>query len=213
MYCGEPLTFFHLYSDKSLAILAKHIKTELLPTQNEDEDTNDGRTADISTSLPLLAVESAIKSVLERNNYGIDATSDTGKLPAGLCIWRWEAKKEYRDWLPKAARERADGRHAERVEVSYCLNNISATSNLVVMQAKKHLAIVFDAFSQAERDAILNPKGPTKLPTKDANKTVEATNVSPANVDLKESLQQRKKHQKTKENDSENDQVCWAFTR
>ena len=122
MYCGEPLTFFHLYSDKSLAILAKHIKTELLPTQNEDEDTNDSRTADISTSLPLLAVESAIKSVLERNNYGIDATSDTGKLPAGLCIWRWEAKKEYRDWLPKAARERADGRHAERVEVSYCLS-------------------------------------------------------------------------------------------
>lgn len=81
------------------------------------------------------------------------------------------------------------------------------------MQAKKHLAIVFDAFSQAERDAILNLKGPTKLPTKDANKTVEATNVSPANIDLKESLQQRKKHQKTKENDSENDQVCWAFTR
>lgn len=78
------------------------------------------------------------------------------------------------------------------------------------MQAKKHLAIVFAAFSQAERDAILNSKCTAKLPTKDTNKTVGATN-SPAKtnvIELKELAQQRKKHQKTKADDSENDQVC-----
>lgn len=93
----------------------------MIPAQDEDDDANDGASADVSASLPQSTVESAVKSVLERNNYGIDAPSGVGKLPAGLCIWRWEVKEEYRDWLPKAAREKADSRLAERVEVSYCL--------------------------------------------------------------------------------------------
>lgn len=159
-------------------------------------------------------MEAAIKSVLQRHNYGIDTPSGTGKLPAGLCIWRWEVKEEYRDWLPKAAREKADARLAERVEVRYCLLAIpQAVSELTIAQAKKHLATLFDAFSQAERDAILDPKGTAKLPAKDTNKTAKSTNVSPTKTidfEPKESPQQAKKQQKKKANDSENDQVRWA---
>lgn len=107
-----------LSSDKSLATLAKHIRAELLPAQDEDEDNTNSGSTDVSTSLPLSIIESAIKSVLNRNNYGIDSPSGGGKLPSGLCVWRWEAKEEYRDWLPKAAREKADGRLAERIQVS-----------------------------------------------------------------------------------------------
>lgn len=89
-------------------------------------------------------------------------------------------------------------------------DNISVISKLTITQAKKHLASLFDAFSQAERDVMLDPKGTAKLPTKDTNMTDDAINVSPAkpnDLDPKESPQQTKKQQKKKANDSENDQV------
>lgn len=105
-------------SDKTLIMLAKHIRLELLPTQDEDDDFINSGT-DVTASLPLSLIEVAIKSVLSRNNYGLDALPGGGKLPAALCIWRWEVKEEYHDWLPKASRERADARLAERVQVGW----------------------------------------------------------------------------------------------
>jgi hypothetical protein len=71
----------------------------------------------VSASLPLSVVEAAIRSILSRNNYGLDPPQGGGKLPASLYVWRWEVKEEHRGWLPKAAREKADGRLAERVQV------------------------------------------------------------------------------------------------
>lgn len=67
-------------------------------------------------ALPLSAVETAIKAVMERNNYGLDG-SGSGKAPAAVCVWRWEVKEDHRDWLPKSGREKADNRLAERVQV------------------------------------------------------------------------------------------------
>jgi chromatin assembly factor 1 subunit A len=104
-------------SDKTAAVLAKHIRSELLPVQDEDEDDFNSGRADVSASLPLPVVEAAIKSILSRINYGLDAPQGMGKLPASLCVWRWEVKDEHRGWLPRAARDKTDARLAERVQV------------------------------------------------------------------------------------------------
>lgn len=102
-------------SDKTLASLSKHVLQELLPTQDEDEE--DGHTSiSGSAALPLTVVESCITSTLTRSNYGLDAMNG-GKLPAAVCIWRWEVKEHLRDWLPKNARDKAELRLAERLQV------------------------------------------------------------------------------------------------
>ncbi|KIM80821.1 hypothetical protein PILCRDRAFT_822100 [Piloderma croceum F 1598] len=145
-------------SDKTAAVLAKHIRNELLPSQDEDDEDINSESANVSASLPLSVVEAAVKSILIRKNYGLDAPLGGGKLPTALCVWRWEVKEEHRDWLPKAAREKADGRLAERIH------------------AKKDLAAIFESLSQDERDAIIDPKGTARRPTKDTNKA----SVSPA---------------------------------
>jgi hypothetical protein len=104
------------YSDKTAAVLAKHIRNELLPVQDDDDDVNNGKT-NMTALLPVAVVEVAIKSVLKRCNYGLESQQGE-KLPAALCVWRWEVKEEHRSWLPKAAREKADVRLAERLQVS-----------------------------------------------------------------------------------------------
>lgn len=120
LLCQKPNDYMdlilHHLSDKTITVLAKHIRNELLPAQDEDEDNINSGRADVSASLPLSTVEAAIKSILCRINYGLEAPHG-GKLPASLCVWRWEVKEEHRGWLPKAAREKADGRLAERVQV------------------------------------------------------------------------------------------------
>jgi chromatin assembly factor 1 subunit A len=108
-----------LFSDKTATVLAKHIRSELLPARDEDDDDINSGSANVSASLPLPVIEAAIKSVLSRNNYGLDAPPSGGKLPAALCVWRWEVKEEHRGWLPKGAREKADGRLAERIQVGF----------------------------------------------------------------------------------------------
>lgn len=93
---------------------------ELLPAQDEDdEEINEA----VLASLPLDVVEKAIKSVATRVNYGLDASAIpnapvSAKLPAGWQIWRWEVKEEFRDWLPKNAKDKAAARIAERQQVS-----------------------------------------------------------------------------------------------
>ncbi|KXN82550.1 hypothetical protein AN958_02401 [Leucoagaricus sp. SymC.cos] len=124
-------------SDKTLAALAKHIQQELmLPLEDDDED----KAASAKTILPLEVIDQAIKSTLFRNNYGLDALNGS-RAPAAVCIWRWEVLQHNRDWLPKSAREKLEARIQERA------------------QAKEHLRQMFAALSQAERDAILDPKG------------------------------------------------------
>ncbi|PBK96692.1 hypothetical protein ARMGADRAFT_988685 [Armillaria gallica] len=120
-------------SDKSLQVLAKHIKQELLPVQDDDD-------RDVSALLPVTAVEAVIKSTMNRNNYGLDALPGV-KLPSSSCVWRWETKEQYKDWLPKAVREKTEARIAERVE------------------AKKALKALFEALPQQERDTMLGHKG------------------------------------------------------
>jgi chromatin assembly factor 1 subunit A len=102
------------FSDKTLSALSKHIRHELMPTQDEDEEYDNSPAL---AALPLSAVEIAIKCVVQRNNYGLDGIGGT-RAPAALCVWRWEVKEQHRDWLPKNAREKAEIRAAERVQVS-----------------------------------------------------------------------------------------------
>ncbi|KAK0210599.1 chromatin assembly factor 1 subunit A-domain-containing protein [Desarmillaria ectypa] len=140
-------------SDKSLQVIAKYIKQELLPVQ-DDEDK------DVSTFLPGTAVEAVIKSTMNRNNYGLDPFPGV-KLPSSSCVWRWETKEQYKDWLPKAVREKTEARIAERVE------------------AKKALKALFEALPQQEQDSMLGCKGVTTAvsPTRDALQTFP-TNTS-----------------------------------
>lgn len=108
------------HSDKTVASITKHIQHELLPAQDEDDEEISKA---VLASLPLDVVEDAIKSVATRVNYGLDAstipnTLVSTKLPAGWQIWRWEVKEEFRDWLPKNAKDKAAARIAERQQVS-----------------------------------------------------------------------------------------------
>ena len=84
----------------------------MLPPQDDDEE----QPAEVGASLPLKAVEEAISKVAVRVNYGLEL-SDATRVPAALCVWRWELRPEYRDALPKAACEKAVTRLAERVQV------------------------------------------------------------------------------------------------
>ena len=97
-------------SDKSLQALSKHVQQELIPAVDEDED-------DTPQILPLETVETAIKSVARRVNYGLDSPVEGGKVPAAWTIWRWEVSDACRDWLPKTAREKVDNRWKERQQV------------------------------------------------------------------------------------------------
>ncbi|KAJ3506634.1 hypothetical protein NMY22_g17184 [Coprinellus aureogranulatus] len=147
-------------SDKALTTLAKHIRQELLPVQDE-EDAD--RTAKANAMVPLPVVEAAITATMDRNNYGIDAPLGV-KLPASLSVWRWEAKEQFWECLPKNGREKAESRLEER------------------KAAKKALNIAFEQLPQAEKDVLLKTKG-SKLPVKDANadtRTPEPTDKTEA---------------------------------
>lgn len=99
--------------------LAKHIRSELLPSFDEDDDSS---RESISVALPLLVVEHAIQSLMVRTNYGLDGPLGY-KLPPILCVWRWEVRDDYKDWLPKSAKEKAETRIAERLQVCIVLNS------------------------------------------------------------------------------------------
>ncbi|KAG0705051.1 hypothetical protein DFH29DRAFT_908572 [Suillus ampliporus] len=159
-------------SDKGVTPLAKHIRSELLPSFDEDDDS---RRESISVALPLLVVEHAIQLLMLRTNYGLDGPLGY-KLPSIVCVWRWEVRDNYRDWLPKSAKEKAETRMAERV------------------QAKIDLRAVFESLPQDERDAILDPRGINKLPTKDTNKPNPPSNATAEQADtaeIKDSTSQR----------------------
>ncbi|KAF9009375.1 chromatin assembly factor 1 subunit A-domain-containing protein [Cyathus striatus] len=123
-------------SDKTLNALSKHILHELIPL--DDDDVENGNPSAVAI-LPQYVVEASIKSILNRNNYGLDVAHGV-KAPASLSVWRWEVREECRDWLPKSAREKADARQAER------------------LQAKEDLKAMFDALASHEKEAIIGSK-------------------------------------------------------
>ncbi|KAL0579981.1 hypothetical protein V5O48_002065 [Marasmius crinis-equi] len=127
-------------SDKTLNTLAKHIHSQLLPSDDEDEDMDP---AALSKIFPVATIEKAIQVVMNRNNYGLELDS-TVKIPNQLCIWRWEAKENYQHCLPKAALEKVAARLAERA------------------QAKVNLLAAFNALSEAERTALIPNRGTSK---------------------------------------------------
>ena len=102
-------------SDKGAVSLARQIRSILLPGPGEIEEAH---RLSLESYLPLTAVEHAIKLLMNRVNYGLDGPLGQ-KLPAAVCVWRWEVQDSCRDWLPKSARESADARLAERIQVCH----------------------------------------------------------------------------------------------
>lgn len=151
-------------SDKSLSELVKMIRNILMP---EDLGSSDSETANSITStkhkLTPTTVQQAILQVVERKNYGVDASwvasdsvslsSDT-TIPSSLQIWRWEVKHE--SMLPKENKEKALMRRRERQE------------------AGKHARIWYDRLSISERQILLS-KG-----NKNKSTAVTATKLLPA---------------------------------
>ncbi|KAJ6496514.1 chromatin assembly factor 1 subunit A-domain-containing protein [Mycena vitilis] len=163
-------------SDKTLSALSKHILQELLPIQDEDDENS-------VPPLSLHVVESSVKSVANRNNYGLDGMPGV-KAPAAVCAWRWEAKRL--DWLPKNGREKAEGRIAERV------------------QAKLALKAILDSLPKDEQDIILDPKGTVtgKASAKDGASSSGFNTIDLTGDDTKSPAQLSKKKKEDEENDS-----------
>ncbi|KAG9318534.1 chromatin assembly factor 1 subunit A-domain-containing protein [Chiua virens] len=145
-------------SDKGVVPLAKHIRSILLPAPGEVEDAH---RLSFELNLPLSVVEHAIQMVMTRVNYGLEAPLGQ-KLPATVCVWRWEVRDAFKDWLPKSSRESTEARLAERI------------------QASVELRAAFESLTQTERDATLDPKSTMKLPAKDINQS-ENVAVSTSN--------------------------------
>ncbi|KAI0035984.1 hypothetical protein K488DRAFT_82595 [Vararia minispora EC-137] len=121
-------------SDKTSAALAKHIQQVLTPDNDEDADESP------TPALSLDAVETCIRSIARRKNYGIDVANYPRAPPAAVCVWRWELSPLNLDWVPKASRDKVSARLAERI------------------QAKKELRELFDALPQTEQDAMLGTR-------------------------------------------------------
>ncbi|KAL1717346.1 chromatin assembly factor 1 subunit A-domain-containing protein [Schizophyllum commune] len=154
-------------SDKTLTALCKHIQHTLLPPP-DDEDDADPATADLARMVPLSAIEAVVKRVASRVNYGLEAP-DGCKPPASACVWRWEISQDYKDWLPKNIREKADVRKHDR------------------LQAKNELQTLFSTLPADEQASILHLKNAPKphapsgdaSPAKQAVKTEEDADATP----------------------------------
>ena len=181
-------------SDKTANVLSKSIQLELMPAQDEDEETGEEEAA----PLTLPAIEKAIKHVAIRTNYGLEASTTGGKVPAAWNIWRWEVKDEFRQWLPKSGKDKAEARTAERRQAScpftltYCTYGI-----LTPHQAKLDLKTMFQDMSEEDRNRILGIKtapdtGKKKQPAKNdvdkhkSNPTVHANTQDDAPATIAE---------------------------
>jgi chromatin assembly factor 1 subunit A len=106
---SPPTQGKHDFSDKTIAVLSKHIQQELAPDDEDDIDCS-------ASILPLSVIEDVVKLLASRINYGIE--SSLTKTPAALCVWRWELKQEYLGFLPKVSWEKVDARRVDRIQVS-----------------------------------------------------------------------------------------------
>lgn len=82
-----------------------------------DDEDEGGEGSHVGDQLPLSCVESAITHAAIRVNYGAESMPNQAKVPAHLCIWRWEVDEQNTHWLPKAARDKLKNRLHERRQV------------------------------------------------------------------------------------------------
>ncbi|KAF9264861.1 hypothetical protein L218DRAFT_209809 [Marasmius fiardii PR-910] len=125
-------------SDKTLTSLAKHIHSQLLPNDDDEDESFDS--AMIAQVFSVSIVEKAIQTTMDRNNYGIELDPAT-RIPNVLCVWRWEAKESFKYCLPKTTLEKVASRIAERA------------------QAKKELLVSFNSLPETERIALIPHQG------------------------------------------------------
>lgn len=126
-------------SDKSLAELAKSIRTQLIPEVElgSSDSEMSSASAGSKSKLPLSAIQAAISAVAERRNYGIDVRDissdstastegDALSVPAPLQLWRWEVSDDTmlpEDILDKLV-ERRSGREAARTQAKQLFANL-----------------------------------------------------------------------------------------
>ena len=190
------------HSDKTPAMLTKHIHHELLPTLDEDENL----VSTVALALPLSTVEEAIRAVLIRNNYGVEAPVGV-KVPNALCVWRWEVRAQYMDWLPKNCREKAETRLAERIQVRQP-KRIRTFMTYRPSQAREDIKVLLEALQEEERNAILDPKKTVnKLPAKQVNRPDTTPTPGAEAEETKLAPESSKKKGKRRE-DAENQEVC-----
>ena len=193
------------HSDKTPAMLTKHIHHELLPTLDEDENL----VSTVASALPLSTVEEAIRAVLIRNNYGVEAPVGV-RVPNALCVWRWEVRGRYMDWLPKNCREKAEIRLAERIQVRQP-KRISTFVTYRLSQAREDIKVLLEALQEEERNAILDPKKMVnKLPAKQLNRPDTTPTPGAEAEEIKLAPESSKKKGKRRE-DAENQEVCIYF--
>ena len=130
--CVNPLQPFQSHdvwsSDKTLQALTRHVHSQLLPSDIDEED-EDSEAHHVSEQLPPCSVESAITHVAIRVNYGADSMPNQAKVPAHLCIWRWEVDEQNFHWLPKATRDKLKNRLCERRQV--CTFRFSGATSIL----------------------------------------------------------------------------------
>jgi chromatin assembly factor 1 subunit A len=123
------LLTLHNYSDRTGSALVKQLHKQLVPSEEDISEKESN-----SSALPFTVLETAIANIASRVNYGLDSANiGGGSVPAALGIWRWEVKAEHRDWLPKAAREKAEARVLEREQVRqriFCIGCFKISVNL-----------------------------------------------------------------------------------
>ena len=144
----NPLRSFKSYnawnSDKTLQALAKHVHSQLLPC-DIDEDDKDSEGHHASESFPPRSLESAITHVATRVNYGAKSMPNQAKVPAHLCIWRWEVDEKDFHWLPKTAHDRLRNRLHERRQVRTIHFLVWHSSECAYGQAKDEVAALLSA--------------------------------------------------------------------
>lgn len=133
-------------SDKSLADLAKFIKSKVLPTDADSQRSNsEGESEEI---LPLSVIETAIERVAERTNYGLGAsdvassshkTATAEDIPAPLQLWRWEVRDTSLLQPERVAEmlKRREERKAARQKALELFNALAPAQQQELLSSKK----------------------------------------------------------------------------
>ncbi|KAL7416009.1 chromatin assembly factor 1 subunit A-domain-containing protein [Mrakia frigida] len=122
-------------SEKTLPNLAKQLRNELLPATTTADDVASSSTSSPYDALSTSNLELLIATLLKRANYGLTA-EDMGltpeaKIPAGLGIWRWEAKSRAM-YLPSESLGALEARFREREQAKQAC--ITLWQNLTTSQ-------------------------------------------------------------------------------
>lgn len=126
-------------SDKTIHMLSKSIRSQLLPEPMEVDSPCDSKPSDIESKLPQTTIDTAIQTVAERVNYGVEQSQyGVGRMPAALCLWRWEVKDMTN--LPIQLRYRAHSRKSDRMlakeEIKGLLASMSSADKIKALGLK-----------------------------------------------------------------------------